>query len=147
VARRANSSLFLKQNTALPGNEGVDMRTISARARFNAAFKKAQPLPLLTDVFVIGQGVAVPYVPAAVWPRIRASQSESTPAVRREAKRAQDCASGVWLRMERDTVGEQIALGLLTLSGMGCIAQAFGTMAELSPNWELFKALAARLVG
>jgi hypothetical protein len=49
--------------------------------------------------------------------------------------------------MERETVGEQITFGLLALAGLACIAQAFGTMAELAPNWELFNAWVARLIG
>ena len=36
---------------------------------------------------------------------------------------------------------------LLALGGLAFIAQAFGTLAELAPNWELFNAWVARLLG
>lgn len=110
-------------------------------------FKKTQLLPALTNDLVIGRGGFAAYAPSVAWPGSRAGQPEARPAVRREPTRSQNRASRLLLRPELDTVGEQIAFGMLALAGLACLAQAFGTMAELAPNWELFNAWVARLLG
>jgi len=123
------------------------MKTISERTRVNRTFKTAQPLPLLMNSFGIERGGVAAYAPALAWPGSRASQSKARPAARRNPGPEQSRLTGVLPRMERDTAGERIAFGLLALAGLACIAQAFGTMAELAPNWELFNAWVSRLVG
>lgn len=50
------------------------------------------------------------------------------------------------LPVERDTMAERIAFGVLAL-GAGCaVVEMFGLMARLAPNWDSSDAWAARLL-
>ena len=107
----------------------------------NTTFKNAQPLPLLTNSLVAA------YPPSAVWPGLRPGQRKATVSARRTVERTESRKCSVLLRGERETAGEKIAFGLLALSALACLAQAFGTMSALASNWELFNTWVARLLG
>jgi hypothetical protein len=139
-------AIILKQFLPPPGNRGMVMKTISARMRVNAAFKKPQLLPLLTGNFVTARGGIATFPSGVRWPNARAGRSQIASPVKPATSRQQDSAGSIWLPVERDTALEKLAFGLLVFAAAGCIAQAFGTMIELAPHWDSFSAWVARLL-
>jgi hypothetical protein len=81
-----------------------------------------------------------------IWPAL-AAPSETTTAVRRATEAAPSTARWIGLDAVRDSSGEGLALGLLALAAMACIAKAFGAMSELAPNAALAGAWVASLIG
>jgi hypothetical protein len=142
----AGGALFLKQIAALPGNGYTAMKTELTTTKTKETFKKAQPLPRLTGAPAMAR-YAAPTCQAGMIRPALAAPSETMAAVRRATVAAPSSARWIGLDAARDTSGEGIALGVLALAAMACIAQAFGAMGELAPNALLAGAWVARLIG
>ena len=122
------------------------MKTNLTTTRAKETFKKTQPLPRLTGAPATGRCAAPTCRPGMIWPAL-AALAETTAAGRRATVAAPSTARWIGLDAARDSAGERIALGVLALAAMTCIAQAFGAMGELAPNAAMAGAWVASLIG
>jgi hypothetical protein len=139
VASRSNlRRILLKQFPHRPGIALEDMKTISITMTKQTTFKQAQLLPGLTPEMIVEHGGTGAL--REVWPG-----TESPPANRRATQ------PSVSTRLPQPCVDqsstERAFFGLLALSAAVGVGQGITLMIEMTPNWPLFNALVARLLG
>lgn len=114
------------------------MKTILNTTTGKTIFKQAQLLPTLTPEMTLEPGGTIAL--RGVW-----LGTESPPANHRAPQRSvftrlpQPCAD--------QSTAERALFGLLALSAAVGVGQGLALMIEMAPNWPLFYALVARLLG
>jgi len=114
------------------------MKAISKSFRAQATFKKTQLIPILTPEMVVAGSQAATSVGVWLQPEARPIPSHTehiSTATRLPLERAAD--SGL----------ERFFFGLLALGAAMGIGQMLAAMIELAPNWPLFDAYVARVIG
>jgi hypothetical protein len=138
ASKSSRPRIILKQSGCLPGIALEDMKTISNTMTMETSFKQAQLLPGLTPEMTVELGGTVAL--RGVWPGRESPRANCRATQRSVSTRLpQPCAD--------QSSAERALFGLLALGAAVGVGQGLALMIEMAPNWPLFNALVARLLG